>query len=186
MPELLDTFCFVPPRKQTLILLAAATIALNLVLAWIDERLKRTGGPGIIGLEFAGSLGRVEEIQAEWGGHGEYLARLSLWIDFAFMTSYGAFFALAGVAVRDFAASRGLRRLPAVGVVAPACAVGAALFDVVENAIWLLVLGGHLGDPAPAIATGCASVKFGLIAVAILYSLAGAIAWLRFRRVRPA
>lgn len=169
-----------------LVALAAATIVLNLVLAWIDERLKRTGGPGIIGLEFAGSLGRVEEIQGEWGGHGEYLARLSLWIDFAFMASYGAFFALAGVAVRGFAASRGLRKLAAVGVVAPACAVAAALFDVAENAIWLLVLGGHLGDPAPAIATGCASVKFGLIAVAILYSLAGAIAWLRFRRVRPA
>ncbi|HET8956130.1 MAG TPA: hypothetical protein VFN18_10780 [Solirubrobacterales bacterium] len=165
-----------------MVALGGATIVLNLILAWIDERLKRTGGPGIIGLEFAGSLGQVHEIQAEWGGHGEYLARLSLWIDFAFMASYGAFFALAGVAVRDFAAGRGLRRLAAIGVVAPACAIGAALFDLAENAIWLLVLGGHLGDPAPAIATACASLKFVLIAVAILYSLAGLLAWLRLRR----
>lgn len=169
-------------RRKKLVFLGVATVALNLVLAWIDEQLKRTGGPGIIGLEFAGSLGRVEEIQAEWGGHGEYLARLSLWIDFAFMASYGAFFALAGVAVRDFAASRGLRRLAAVGVVAPACAIGAALFDVAENAIWLLVLGGHLGYAAPAIATACASLKFLLIAIAILYLIAGLIAWLRLRR----
>jgi hypothetical protein len=124
----------------------------------------------------------VREIEAEWGGHGEYLARLSLWIDFAFMASYGAFFALADVAVRDFAASRGLRRLAAVGAVAPACAIAAALFDVVENTLWLLVLGGHLGEPAPPIATACASLKFLLIAVAILYSLAGLLAWLRLRR----
>lgn len=165
-----------------MVVLGGATVAFNLVLTWIDSRLKATGGPGIVGLEFAGSLDTVREIEAEWGGHGEYLARLSLWIDFGFMASYGAFFALAGVAVREFAAARGLRRLAAIGVVAPACAVGAALFDFAENSLWLLVLGGHLGEPAPAIATACASLKFLLIAVAILYSLAGLLAWLRLRR----
>jgi hypothetical protein len=169
-------------RTKTLIFLGAATVAFNLVLIWIDSRLKATGGPGILGLEFAGSLDRVREIEVEWGAHGEYLARLSLWIDFGFMASYGAFFALAAVAVRDFAAARGLKRLAAAGVVAPACAVAAALFDLAENSLWLLVLGGHLGEPAPPIATACASLKFVLIAVAILYSVAGLIAWLRFRR----
>lgn len=177
-----DSFLPLARRTKILILLSGATIVLNLVLVWIDERLKRTGGPGIIGLEFAGSLERVEEIRAEWGGHGEYLARLSLWVDFAFMASYGAFFALAGIAAREFAAERGLRRLAAFGVVAPACAIGAALFDVAENAIWLLLLGDHLGYAAPAIATACAGLKFALIAVAILYSLAGLFAWLRLRR----
>jgi hypothetical protein len=168
-------------RRTSLIIFGGATIALNLVLLWLDGRLKNTGGPSILGLEFAGSLGRVEELQAEWGGHGEYLARLSLWIDFAFMASYGAFFALACVTVREFAVGHGLRKLAAVGVVAPACAVGAALFDVAENALWLLVLGGAVGEPAPAIATACASLKFLLIAVAILYSLTGLLAWLRRR-----
>lgn len=157
-----------------------------MILTWIDGRLKHTGGPGIVGLEFAGSLERVEEIQAEWGGHGEYLARLSLWIDFGFMASYGALFALACATVRDFAAERELKRLAAVGVVAPACAIGAALFDVAENALWLLILGGHAGDGAAAIATACASLKFALIAVAIVYSLVGLVVWLRLRRAQPA
>lgn len=98
------------------------------------------------------------------------------------MACYGAFFALAGVAVRDFAVAQGLKRLAAVGVVAPACAVAAALFDVAEDSLWLLVLGGHLGEPAPPIATACASLKFVLIAIAILYSLAGLFTWLHFRR----
>jgi len=168
-------------RRTSLIVLGLATIGFNLILAWLDSRLKNTGGPSILGLEFAGSLERVEEIQAEWGRHGEYLARTSLWIDFGFMASYGAFFALACATVRDFAAGQGLRRLAAVGVVAPACAVGAALFDVAENALWLLVLGGHLGEPAPLVATVCACFKFLLIAVAIVYSLLGLAIWLRRR-----
>ncbi len=168
-------------RRTSLIILGGATIAFNLVLAGIDNRLGRTGGPSIVGLEFAGSLEAVEEIQAEWGGHGEYLARLSLWIDFGFMAAYGAFFALACAAVRDFARGQGLRRLAAVGVFAPACAVAAALFDVAENVLWLLILGGGLGDPAPAIATACASLKFLLIAVAIIYSLMGFLVWIRRR-----
>jgi hypothetical protein len=168
-------------RRRPLIFLGIVTIAFNLVLALLDSRLKGTGGPSILGLEFAGSLGRVETIQAEWGAHGEYLARLSLWIDFGFMASYGAFFALACMTVRDFATGHGLTRLAAVGLVAPACAAGAALFDLVENTLWLLVLGGHLGEPAPLIATACASLKFLLIALAIGYSLVGLIAWLRRR-----
>jgi hypothetical protein len=168
-------------RRTSLILLGGATIAFNLVLASLDSRLKNTGGPSILGLEFAGSLGRVEEIQAEWASHGEYLARLSLWIDFGFMASYGAFFALACASVRDFATGHELRRLAAVGVVAPACAVGAALFDLAENVLWLLVLGGHLGEPAPLVATVCAGLKFLLIAVAIVYSLVGLLVWLRRR-----
>jgi hypothetical protein len=169
-------------RRTSLILLGAATIAFNLVLAWIDSRLKNTGGPSILGLEFAGSLGRMEEIQAEWGSHGEYLARLSLWIDFGFMASYGAFFAVAGVAVREFAAEREMGRLAAIGVFAPACAVGAALFDAAENTLWLLVLGGRLGEPAATFATVCAYLKFLLIAMAIAYSLVGLLAWLRRRK----
>ncbi len=56
-------------------------------------------------------------------GHGEYLARISLWIDFGFMASYGAFFALACATLRDFAAGQGLRRLTALGAVATGCAV---------------------------------------------------------------
>jgi len=164
-----------------LIVLGLATVVFNLILIWIDSRLKATGGPGIVGLEFAGSLETVREIQAEWGRHGEYLARISLWIDFGFMASYGAFFALACMTVRDFATGRGLVRIAAVGVVAPVCAAGAAVFDLVENTLWLLVLGGHLGEPAPLIATVCASLKFLLIAVAITYSLVGLVAWLRRR-----
>jgi hypothetical protein len=97
------------------------------------------------------------------------------------MATYGAFFALVGIAVREFARGLELRKLVALGALVPACAIGAALFDATENVLWLLVLGDLVGEPAPPIATACAGLKFILITLAELCALAGLVAWLRFR-----
>ncbi|HET7590031.1 MAG TPA: hypothetical protein VFK14_07590 [Solirubrobacterales bacterium] len=172
-----------PPRhrkfraKPLLIAFGAATIAFDVALFVLDHHLEKTGGPSILGLEFAGSARRVEAIVSEWGAHGVHLARLSLSIDFGFMVSYGAFFTLAGLATRDFAREQGQRALAAAGRVAPWLAVAAALLDACENVIWLLALGGRAAELAP-LATSCAIAKFALIAVAIAYAACGAIAWL--------
>jgi hypothetical protein len=173
-------------RKQLLIAFGIATLAFDLALLVIDWHLEATGGPSILGLEFAGSERRAAEIMAEWGGHGRDLARLSLWIDFGFMLSYGTFFTLAAIATRDFARERGLRLLAVAGIAAPLLAASAALFDVAENIVWLLVLGGHAGGAAPLFATVCASLKFLLIGLAIAYVLWGLLARLyRLRTRRP-
>jgi hypothetical protein len=152
------------------------------VLALLDRSLQDTGGPSIVGLEFAGSLGRVEEIATEWGSHGVFLARWSLWIDFGFMASYGAFLTLAALSIRDFARERDLVALAAAGLVAPYLAVAAPLLDAAENITWLLLLGGHGGDLAAGFATSCASLKFLCVGLAIVYSIWGLVAWLRLRR----
>jgi hypothetical protein len=171
-------------RKRALIALGIAIAAFDVALLLIDKRLEATGGPSILGLEFAGSEQRAVEIMAEWGDHGRDLARLSLWIDFGFMLSYGAFFTLAALATRDYARERGLRALATVGIVTPFFAAAAALFDVAENIAWLIVLGGRGGSLAPPFATTCASLKFTLIALAIAYVLWGLASRLR-RRGRP-
>jgi hypothetical protein len=95
------------------------------------------------------------------------------------MAVYGAFFALASLATRDFAREHGRGALAAAGGAAAAFAIAAALFDAAENVLWLLLLGGRGGDAAPAIATACAVVKFVLIGLAILYVLWGLAARLR-------
>lgn len=157
-------------RKRLLIGFGIAVVVFDIVLLLIDQRLEATGGPSILGLEFAGSATRAHQIMAEWGDHGRYLARLSLWIDFGFMLSYGTFFALAGFATRDFARANGRRALALAGMAAPYCAIAAAAFDAAENIIWLLVLGGHGVGVGPPIATSCASLKFLLIGIAIAYA----------------
>jgi hypothetical protein len=171
-------------RKQLLVVFGVATAAFNLSLLVLDQRLEVAGGPSILGLEFAGSEQRAVEIMAEWGDHGRDLARLSLWIDFGFMVSYATFFTLAATATRDFARERGLRLLAAAGIVTPIFPAAAALFDAAENIAWLLVLGGRGGSLAPPFATTCASLKFLLIGLAILYVVWGLVVRL-LQRWRP-
>ena len=170
-------------RKRLLVAFGVAVVALDIVLLVVDQHLEKTGGPSILGLEFAGSAGQVDQIISEWGPHGVYLARLSLWVDFGFMVSYGAFFALAGLATRDFGRRHDRSGLAAAGLVVPYLAVAAAVFDIGENTIWLLALGGRAVSLAP-VATGCAIAKFILIAIAIGYAICGLAAWLwSLRRV---
>ena len=163
-------------------LLGGATLVLFLVLGAIDQRMWDEGGPGIVGFELAGSEETSRDILAEWGSEGRDAARLSLWLDFPFLISYGAFFTLAVAAVRDAARRRGWRRLSTSGVVfLPGLAAG---FDALENIGLLLALGEHGGEVAPLAATVCAAVKFLLLFVVDVYLVVGLVrlAHERFRR----
>lgn len=171
-------------RRHLLILLGIATVVLNLVMVYLDQKMKFAGGPSILGFEFAGSEQQAAKVMAEWGTSGRHYARWSLWLDYAFMASYGSFFALAAVATRHFARAGGRQRLAAVGAVAPIAAVAAVCFDATENALLLLTLGGHSGSFGPPVATVCASLKFALIAFAIAYVLWGLAA--RLLQIRRA
>jgi hypothetical protein len=93
----------------------------------------------------------------------------------------GTFFTLAALATRDFARDHGLRALAIAGIATPFFAAAAALFNAAENIVWLLVLGGHGGSLGPPFATACASLKFLLIGLAIVYVLWGLISRMRLR-----
>lgn len=151
-------------------------VAFYIPLVVLEQELKDTGGPGILAYEFVGSADRAAEMLAEWDGHGRDLARWSLWIDFGFMAGYGAFLAFASLATRDWARRHGRSALATAGTVAPFAAVGAALFDALENTALLLILGGHGGDAAPPLATVCAVIKFVLVGLAIAYVIWGLVA----------
>jgi hypothetical protein len=169
-------------RKQWLIVLGALIVAFYIAFGVIERSLPE-GTPGVIQYEFVGSEDRATEMLAEWGDAGQDDIRLSLWIDYGFMLVYGAFFTLAGLATRDFAREHGKQALASVGRWAPWCAVGAAIFDALENANLLLILGGHGGSISPPLATACASVKFLLIVIAQVYVVWGLVARFRARRV---
>jgi hypothetical protein len=169
-------------RKQLLILTGIATVALNIALIVLDQKMKDAGGPSILSFEFAGSEQQAAQIMGEWGASGRDYARWSLWLDFGFMLAYGSFFTLAALATRDFARENGLRRLAAAGLAAPFCAAFAAVCDAGENAFLLLTLGGHGGSFGPPIATTFASIKLLLITLAIVYVLWGLVSRLLRRQ----
>jgi hypothetical protein len=159
-------------RGRGLILAAIASVLLLLAMAPAEERMRDTGGPGMVPFELTGGQDRADEILAEWGEEGQDAARESLWIDFGFLLAYGTFLTLALAATRDLARERGWRRLAGLGrVVVYFGALGAA-FDALENTCLLLTLDGA-GSAYPLLATVFATCKFILLAVAIAYLLAG-------------
>jgi hypothetical protein len=116
--------------------LAAATVVFvvyTTVMLLLERRMRETGGPGIIPFELAGSAARAEDMMTRWGSDGQRVARLSLWLDFGYMATYGTFTALLVDRVRR---RRGhLAALPATLIVAVAAdaAEGVSLLKVLDR-----------------------------------------------------
>lgn len=159
-------------RRWALILAGLATVALLLAMAPADDRMRDTGGPGIVPFELTGGEERADEIRAEWGEKGEDAARESLWIDFGFLVAYGALLTLLLAATRDLAQRRGWPRLTAAGRFAVYFGAIAAGFDALENTCLLITLGDR-GSAFPLLATVFAGLKFAFLAAALAYLLAG-------------
>jgi hypothetical protein len=163
-------------RRRALWLLAVAVLGLFAVLLALDGRMQDAGGHGIVAFEVAFTSGKAHEIMAAWGADGHDAARLSLWIDFLYLTAYGLFLWLAIRALRDALVRRGFGRLARPATVISVLPLIAAACDALEDVFLLLVLGGRAGSAGPLLAGSFASVKFLCIGIAILYLLAGLVA----------
>lgn len=172
-------------RTQALIVFGIATVAFTVILELIDPS-HVSHGPTILDFEFAGSSSRATQIMTEWGVKGRSAAHLSLLLDYGYMVSYGLFFCLAGLAIRDTARTRGWRRLATFGTVVPFFALLAAVFDASENVALLLTLAGKGGSLAPPFAAVCSAIKFTLITIAIVYVVLGLAVRARARVLRAA
>ncbi|MGN6188566.1 MAG: hypothetical protein ACTHOE_06680 [Conexibacter sp.] len=170
-------------RRRALWILGIASLVLFAVLAAIDRQMTKTGGPGIVGFELARTSARAAEILGQWGSSGRDAARVSLWLDFLYLVTYAAFLWLAVRGLRDALARRGVDGLARFGARIGLLPLVGAACDAGEDVFLLLVLGGHGGDHAPAIATAFATVKFVCLGIVVLYLLSGLVA-LRRAKVR--
>jgi hypothetical protein len=143
---------------------AALFVGYTGVMLSIERRLRRTGGPGIIAFELAGSESRAEDMKAAWGPEGQRMARLSLWLDFGYMLTYGAMTAVL------LDRTRRRRGHPAV---LPALAMGAVAGDAIEGISLLSVLNGERVAANARRAKTAALAKFGLLAAALGYVAVG-------------
>ncbi|SPM29629.1 hypothetical protein [Mycobacterium terramassiliense] len=124
-----------------------------------ERRLRATGGPGIIPFELAGS-GQAERIMTRWGPDGQRAARMSLWLDFGYMATYGTFTAL----LVDHARRR--RDHPPV---LPAAVIVAVAADAVEGVSLLKVLKRADIAVHARRARVAAVVKFAVLLLALMY-----------------
>jgi hypothetical protein len=144
--------------------LTALFVGYTGVMLLLERRLRRTGGPGIIPFELAGTATRAADILTTWGREGQRIARLSLWLDFGYMLTYGALTA----ALLDHTRRR--RGHPAA---LPALAMGAVAGDVIEGISLLKVLNGTDVAANTRRARTAALAKFGVLAASLGYVAAG-------------
>lgn len=181
-PPLRSPLARVKRRRLALWLLAALWLVLG------AAQLPAIGtmsdhGTSVIEFELMRTTARTAEVLADLGGEGRDAARTQLWLDYPYLIAYGLFLSLACTAIADRARARGKIRWQRVGELLAWGALGAALFDAIENAALLSILGGHADQPYPGIAYTAALGKFALSIMASAYALVG---WVTFRRRKPA
>lgn len=132
----------------------------------LERRMRATGGPGIIPFELAGNASRAEAIMARWGSDGRRAARISTWLDFGYMTTYGVFAALL------VERTRRRRGHPAA---LPAIVGVAVAGDAVEGISLLKVLNGTRVAENARCARSAALIKFAVLALALAYVGAGSL-----------
>lgn len=143
---------------------AVATLAYAAVMLVLERGMRKTGGPGIIPFELAGTAERVQEILAVWGADGRRWARWSLWLDFGYMLTYGASALLLIERVRSRHGHPILLRLLPIGAVAG---------DALEGVALLKALDGVDVDTNARRARSAALTKFALLAVGLAYTAIG-------------
>ncbi len=155
-------------RKRALIAFGTGQAGLVVPMVALERRMKRTGGPGIIPFELAGTHERANQILSAWGPDGRAAARTSLLLDYPYLVTYAGLQAALCDVASETLRQRGQRRLAEAGKAISGLQWGAGMFDALENAALLGVLAGRRGR-LPAVARRAACVKFAMLTAGWAY-----------------
>ncbi|WP_428339488.1 hypothetical protein [Mycobacterium sp.] len=153
-------------REHKILVATGVFAGYTAVMTVLERRMRATSGPGIIPFELAGSGFRAEQIMAQWGPDGERSARASMWLDFGYMTTYGALAALL--------VERARRRWEHPRALTSAVAVAVA-GDAIEGISLLKVLDRDRVDTYARRARTAALIKFAALAGSLGYVVAEAV-----------
>ena len=170
----------VTSRKPFFWAFFVGTLVLFVVFRVLDAPLRTPAAPnGIVSFELAGTPEKAFQILVSWGlandeapivlPKGKLYAAFGLGLDYLFMPMYATALAL-GILL---AAGRHTGWFASLGAWLGWGAYAAALFDAVENfALWKVLLGAVF-SAWPSVASVCASVKFGLLVLGLVFALVG-------------
>jgi hypothetical protein len=159
----------IPPDKRLRVFLPLLVVTLALFFLF---RVIGPDKPSIVDFELAGSVGKATDIVNVWSPLERIHAGFSLGIDYLFMPLYSTTIALAcvwGAGVLKNKLWRTIGILLAWGLWV------AAIFDAIENVGLTIILFGSIVDPWPLVSQVCATLKFALIIVGLVYVVVGAI-----------
>lgn len=159
----------IPADQRTRVFLPLLIATLLITFAF---RFVGPAKPSIVDFELAGSVDKATDIITAWSPLERIHAGFSLGFDYLYMPIYATTIALACVWAATVARSGAWKP---IGL---ALAWGlwlAALFDAIENLALIGNLFGTPLEPYPQIAALCATLKFGLIVLGLLYVVVGVV-----------
>jgi hypothetical protein len=160
--------------------LLAMTALISAALLLTGEPLRTIPAPaGILSYEFAGTTAKAAEIFNSWDEKAKSAAGFNLGLDYLFLLAYSTTLAL-GILWVAAGLNHKARALAAVSILAWGQWF-AAVLDALENAALLTMLLNAPADPWPAVAFICASLKFLLIGLGLLYTITAALSRLSVR-----
>ncbi|TFG22950.1 MAG: hypothetical protein EU532_13915 [Promethearchaeota archaeon] len=138
-----------------------------LVFGPIEAELKGSTGYGVMEFEFAWTSENINKIFTAWGQDGINKQIFVTWIDFLYIPSYGFFF--SGLIL--FISRKLEGKSQKIGLYMTLLPFIAGIFDVIENINLLLMLTheAYVWSSSPFIASLCASIKFGLLLLALIF-----------------
>ena len=160
-----------PKNKSLGLIILIAGISFFLlnffVFAPIEAELKGSTGYGVIEFEFAWTSENIKKIFKAWGQEGINKQIFVTWIDFLYIPSYGFF--SAGLIL--FISRKLEGKSQNIGLHITLLPFIAGIFDVIENINLLLMLTNetYIWSSSPFIASLCASIKFGLLCLALIF-----------------
>ena len=128
--------------------------------------------PSIVDYELAGSVSKATEIINAWNENDRIRAGFSLGVDYLYMPVYSTTIALACVLGAGVLKNKSWRT---IGILLAWGLWAAAVFDAIENLGLVVSLFGSPVAPWPLVSQVCATLKFMLIIVGLLYVIVGVI-----------
>jgi hypothetical protein len=161
-------------RKPVFLALLVWTLVLFGILQLLNAPLINPGTPlGIVSHQFAWTTVKAQAILTSWTGRPSLFAALGLGLDYLFIPSYAFMLGLGAL----LAAGRHLNMaiwLRKMGIYATYGVFIGAAFDALENFLQAQqLLNGVVTGPLIFFTGVCASLKFGLMGLGILYMLVG-------------
>ncbi len=150
------------------------TVIFYFLMRPIEMELTSQTAYGVIDLEFAWNVERMEGILSSWEDELITKEVNAVLLDFGFLIFYSL--ALAGVTIL-LTKSGVFTSLTNIGYYFTLIPFLAALFDAIENVNLLFILTSPSNYPqfAPFVASICATIKFSLIIATVLFWFGGAI-----------
>jgi hypothetical protein len=160
------------PKNKTVIVITIIAFILGIlisqfIMAPIEAELKGSTGYGVIEFEFAWTSEQINRIFKAWGSEGKKKEAYVTYIDFIFIPCYSLF--MAGCILLVTRKLEG--KIQKIGLYMTIMPFIAGIFDVIENINLLLMLtdDSFVWSLSPFIASLCATIKFSLIFIAIIF-----------------